>query len=153
MLKCTSVLQIVKIGLCTVISSNSELRKKKLRIRFQTRYEKLHFLRTVLGRVMLEIDEVVGAIAAVEAEIRGVKADIASVTGGRDWRSLDEDEKARFGRLENKEAALQAQKAALQTQKNILLQQQLLPAVAEGNLLPLHHVSASFKTDELSLIT
>lgn len=109
---------------------------------------------------MLEIDEVVGAIAAVEAEIRGVKADIASVTGGRDWRSLDEDEKARFGRLENKEAALQTQKAALLTkeaavltEKNILLQQQLLPAVAEGNLLPLHHVSASFKTDELSLMT
>ena len=68
---------------------------------------------------MPEITEFEEKIAAVETEISEVKAEIVHLKGGRDRRSLDEEDKANLKRLEEKEIGLQ-------TEKNILLQQQLL---------------------------
>ena len=61
---------------------------------------------------MPEISEVEGKITAVETEIARLKS-------GRDWRSLDGEDRDRLKRLEE-------EKIGLQTEKNILLQQQLL---------------------------
>ena len=68
---------------------------------------------------MPEITEVEEKITAVETEISEVKAEIVGLKGGRDWRSLSEEDKAHLKRLEE-------EKIGLQTEKNILLQQQLL---------------------------
>ena len=61
---------------------------------------------------MPEITEVEEKITAVETEISEVETEIVRLKGGRDWWSLDGEDRDRLKRLEEKE--------------NILLQQQLL---------------------------
>ena len=68
---------------------------------------------------MPEITEVEEKITAVETEISEVETEIVRLKGGRDWWSLDGEDRDRLKRLEE-------EKIGLQTEKNILLQQQLL---------------------------